>query len=138
MYDYNRNDPSFWAYITSRVNTTHSGFEVFIETFTTSCIYLWFVLIIIILIFFLYHNPEVRFWWNPIIHLAFVSWHEEKQRHSTKINESEKEKNSHGLDFLFSRLPSNVASPVTAPAVASIVCLFRGLPSKTKSGHRFC
>ena len=29
-------------------------------------------------------------------------------------------------------LPSNVASPVTAPAVASIVCLFRGLPSKTK------
>ena len=28
-------------------------------------------------------------------------------------------------------LPSNVASPVTAPAVASIVCLFRGLPSNT-------
>ena len=33
-----------------------------------------------------------------------------------------------------SKLPSNVASPVTAPAVASIVCLFLGLPSKTVQG----
>lgn len=50
-----------------------------------------------------------------------------------------RKKNAHGLDFLFRSLPSNVASPVTAPAVASIVCLFRGLPSKTKSGHLlFC
>ena len=29
-------------------------------------------------------------------------------------------------------LPSNVASPVTTPAVASIVGSFSGLPSKTK------
>jgi len=48
-----------------------------------------------------------------------------------------KTKNAHGLDFLLPSLPSNVASPVTAPAVASIVCLFRGLPSKTKSGYRY-
>jgi len=48
---------------------------------------------------------------------------------------SVKMKNTHGLDFLLPSLPSNVASPVTAPAVASIVCLFLGLPSKTKSGH---
>ena len=33
-------------------------------------------------------------------------------------------------------LPSNVASPVTAPAVASIVCLFLGLPSKTVQGQK--
>ena len=35
-----------------------------------------------------------------------------------------------------SNLPSNVASPVTAPAVASIVCLFLGLPSKTVHGKK--
>ena len=35
-----------------------------------------------------------------------------------------------------SNLPSNVASPVTAPAVASIVCLFLGLPSKTVQGKK--
>ena len=35
-----------------------------------------------------------------------------------------------------SNLPSNVASPVTAPAVASIVCLFLGLPSKTVQGQK--